>query len=111
MTSLADPGDTRLRVETTNDENDAWIIIHGEADMANLEHLEAALASIELDGARTVHIHLADLDFFDVAALRQLIAFARQLRRSGREVTTCGAPPMLRKVTRILNFEDDLGLS
>lgn len=29
----------------------------------------------------------------------------------GHDVTTCGAPPLLHKVVRILSFQDDLGLS
>jgi anti-anti-sigma factor len=111
MTASSDSGDARLRVESINDEEAAWIIIHGEVDIANVEHLEAALASIQLDGAKSVHIDASNLDFVDVAALRQLADFAGQVKRTGRDISLERAQPLLHEVARALRFQDDLGLS
>jgi anti-anti-sigma factor len=110
MTSHADPG-ARLHVKTANSENVAWIMIQGEADTANLEQLEAALTGIELNGQKTVHIDVSDLDFIDVPALRRLTSFAMQLRQSGHDVMTRGAPPLLQEVAHILNVRETLGLT
>lgn len=111
MTSHLDPRDTCLRVETITRESAAWVIIHGEADLANLEHLEDALARVELNDAKWVHLHVSDLDFIDVATLSRLTAFAQWVRQTGRDIATCGARPMLQKMARILGYQTDLGLS
>jgi anti-anti-sigma factor len=110
LTSVADPGDARLRVEAVHDENAAWITIHGEADIANVDQLEAALDSIPLDGAKTVKLQVSDLTFVDVAALRQLTTFTRRMKQSGRTVMTCGARPTLQRMALELDVQDELGL-
>lgn len=105
------PGDVRLRVEIADNQDAAQVIVRGEVDRSNLEQLQAALADVELDGQRAVGIDVSDLDFFDVAALRQLAAFVTRTRQSGREVTTRGARPMLQAAARALTVEGELGLT
>lgn len=111
MTSPADPCGGRLVVETASSEIAARITLRGEADAANLEQLQAALSSIELDGQKVVHIDMSDLVFIDVPALRQLTLFAMQMRQDGHDVTTRGGHPLVHDVARILNVRDELGLS
>ncbi len=110
MTSVGNPGDARLSVEAFHDENAAWIIIHGEADIANVDHLEAALDSIHLDGAKTVKLQVSDLTFVDVASLRQLTTFTRRMKQGGRTVLTVGARPTLQRMAIELDVQDELGL-
>lgn len=111
MTSLADPVEAQqLRVETVHHDDAAWVVFYGEADIATLEHLEEALARVVLDGTKSVHLHVADLDFADVATLRRLSVFVRQAKRAGHDVQTCGASPTLRKVARLMSLHDDLRL-
>jgi anti-anti-sigma factor len=110
MTTFSGFADTRLRVETVTDGEITRVVIHGEVDIANVNHLEAALTGIPLDRARSVYLDASDLEFFDVAALRRLIVFARLVKQAGRNITTCGAPPMLHDVARMLGLQDDLGL-
>lgn len=100
-----------LHVETVKHDDAAWVIVQGEADLATLQELEVALTRIPLDDARVVHLHLDRLTFADVATLRQLTAFARTAKQSGRDIQTCGANPMIRKVARMLAVHEDLGLS
>ena len=112
MTVTVDPvGVQRLEIKSVKRENTAWVVLRGEADIATLEDLQAALARIELSDIDSVHLHLPDLDFADVATLRQLTLFARQARHAGRDITTCGAKPILRKVAHLLGFHDDLRFS
>jgi anti-anti-sigma regulatory factor len=82
---------TRLRVETTNDDDATWIVLHGEADIANIDQLDAALTQVQLDGREAVRMDASDLRFFDVAALDRLALFAHEVRRSGRDFSACGA--------------------
>jgi anti-anti-sigma regulatory factor len=98
VTSSADSERARLRVETVDDENAAWVVIHGEADIANVDGLEAALGSVDLDGAKTVTLQVSDLAFVDIAALRQLTDFARRMKQDGRTVLTSGARPALQRM-------------
>jgi anti-anti-sigma factor len=110
MTSIhIDAG--HLKIETTQDEDAVWVILQGEADIATLQHLEAALGRIGLDGAQRVHLQVADLDFADVSTLRQLTLFAKQARQAGRDVRTVGARPILRKVAQLMSVHHDLGLA
>jgi hypothetical protein len=81
------------------------------SSMPPLRDLEVALEHVELDDTRSVHLHVTELDFADAATIRRLTAFARQVRRAGHDVKTCGASPTLRKVARLLQVHDDLGLA
>lgn len=100
-----------LRVETLRDGQAVRVIIRGEVDIANVERLEAALAGIELGGPRSVHMHVADLDFCDLAGLRQITAFARRATEAGHEIRTCGAKPILHRVACLMSVEHELGLA
>lgn len=110
MTANSGPVHTPLRVETITDGDTTRIVIHGEADIANVNHLDAALSGIQLDGTTSVHIDASELAFFDVAALRCLTVFAQWVKQTGRDITACGASPMLHDVARVLEVHDDLGL-
>jgi anti-anti-sigma regulatory factor len=79
--------------------------------MSNVNQLDATLSGIQLDGSRFVRIEASGLAFFDVATLRCLTTFARTVKQTGREISTCGAPPVLHDVARILDLSDELGLS
>jgi anti-anti-sigma regulatory factor len=110
VTSSSDVGDARLRVETVAAGSAARVIIEGEADVGSVTHLETALESIDLDGAETVELHVSDLTFIDVAALRRLTRFADGLKRGGRHVITHGARPTLRRMALELGVQEELGL-
>lgn len=110
MTASSGSADTRLRVETITDGETTRVVIHGEADVADVNHLDAALTRIQLDGTRSVQIDAYNLDFFDVAVLRRLILFTQRVKQTGRDITTRGATPMLHVVARMLGLQDDLGL-
>lgn len=99
-----------LRIETLTAEDSARVILQGEADIATLRDLDTALEHVELGGAATVQLELDGLEFADSATIRRLAAFAREAKRTGHDVQTCGASPTLRKVARMLNVQDDLGL-
>jgi anti-anti-sigma factor len=99
-----------LQVETAGEGRVTRITLRGEVDFASSSDLETALAAIELDGSRQVQLHISDLDFVDVAGLRQLTAFARDLRESGYDVATHGAQPVVAEMARLAGVDDDLGL-
>ena len=86
------------------------ICIRGEADISTLERLEAALDDVRLNGAKSVHLDLSELDFADAATLRRLTVFAIRAKETGHEVTTGGASPTLRTFAGLLGLGDHLGL-
>ena len=110
MTASSERAHAPLRVETITDKEAIRILVQGEVDVASVNRLDAALKAIQLDGTRSVLLDVSDLAFFDVAALRCLLAFAQSVKQSGRDITTCGATLMLHDVARTLELQDDLGL-
>ena len=110
MTSFSGSAHAPLRVETITNGNTIRILVHGEADIANVNHLDAALTGIPLDGIRSVLLDASELAFVDVAALRRLTVFAQLMKQTGRAFSTCGTTPVLRKVARLLELPDELGL-
>jgi anti-anti-sigma regulatory factor len=112
MSSPADPSSGRPTVESSIDEKVARIVLRGDADVANVEHLGLALAGIELDGARqAVHIDVSELGFVDAAALRLLTSFASGLRDHGHDVTTHGGQPLFVQLVHLVGAHDHLGLA
>lgn len=111
VTSSAGPGELSLDIETRVKDSAVWIAIRGEADLSNLAQLDRALSSVVLNGHQAVRVDLSDLSFIDVAALRRLTVFARQLRERGCDVATSDATPLLRRVVRLLSGQDALGLA
>jgi anti-anti-sigma regulatory factor len=99
-----------LRVEAITEGDTTRIVLHGEADISNVDHLTTALTGIKLDGTRSVQIDASDLAFFDIATLRSLTVFVQLVKQAGRDITTRPATPLLRRVARMLELEDELGL-
>ena len=82
--------------------------IGGEIDVSTLGNLRAALAAVELDAARSVHLDLQDLAFCDSAAADLLLDFTRTATRAGRRTTICGAKPTIRRLLSLLADGDPL---
>jgi anti-anti-sigma factor len=99
------------RTDACRHEPAMWVVCRGEVDRSNVEDFGSALARIDLDETRTVHVHVSDLEFIDVGGLRLLADFARAVRRSGLTFRTCEAPPVMRRAARIMGLQDELGLS
>ena len=86
------------------------IVLRGEADLASVGVLQAALSEVRVDGMQRVELDISALEFIDVAALRHLTLYAIELRDAGREVRTCGAQPLLAHLIRLVGAHDALGL-
>ena len=111
MSSFTDgggPPTVSVRLRKSNDT--VWLILQGEADMATYEALGAALENVELDGVRSIHLHVKQLGVVDLITVRQLTVFAKQAKQAGRDVKTCGASLSFRMLARMLGVRDDLGL-
>jgi anti-anti-sigma regulatory factor len=100
-----------LRVHTLTEESAARVVLEGEADLANLDRLDGALATLDLQGAISVELVVSDLDFCDVVSMRRLFVFARDVRQSGSDVVTSGARPVFARVARIFGADTVLGIS
>ena len=100
-----------LRIETyTRGQAATWVTLSGEADIATLAQLEAALAGISLRRSQSLHLHLSDLQFCDAASLRQLKNFAIEARQTGHAVMTCRPSWCVRRVAGLLHYSSHLGL-
>ena len=101
----------RVHVETRTGPGVVHVLIDGEVDFCTLAQLGGPLRHLVLDDGVLVQLDLTELRFADVAAVRVLWCFARQARRTGHRVTTCGAGNTLHKVVTLLGVADDLGLA
>lgn len=111
MASFTEPDDVQLRIEIIKDEDVAWVVLLGEADIASLADLEADLGQVELDGVKSVHLDVTELAFADTATVRRLTVFAKRAKQAGRHIETWGASRTLRTVAHLLEVQDDLGLT
>jgi anti-anti-sigma factor len=111
MSSFTDPdGAPRFCFEIRKANDIAWVILQGEADVATLEALEAALDHAELNGAQSIHLHVKDLQFVDSTTVRRLTVFAKGAKQAGHDVKTCGANRTFHLLARLLGVRNDLGL-
>lgn len=101
--------DLAVRI-TAGDDDNLWVELRGVADLANHDHLQAALAEIALEGDTDVHLRLSQLTFCDTRALCHLVAFATRVHRSGQRMTTHGASHTVRKMTDVLGANTRLNL-
>lgn len=72
----------------------------GAADLSAAERLEAALA--QLNGQRSVHVDLSELQFLDARCARALEAAAV----TGRELRLAGPTPAVAHVLRLLQIDE-----
>ena len=101
----------QLHIDTVNDPSTCvWLLLRGEADIATAAELDTALEAVHLGEHQSVHLHVGELEFVDVATLRQLTLFARRAREAGHTVMTCRAELTLRRVAELLGIQDELGV-
>ncbi len=110
MTSSAGPGELGLGIDTAVNGSAVWISIRGEADISTLERLDDALEHTGLNGARSIHLDLSELDFADAATIRRLTVFAIRAKQTGHDIHTCGVSPTFRMAALVLGVRDQLGL-
>ena len=91
-----------LVVDVTREPGELRIRVAGEVDLSNVGVLSAALSGIDVGSADTVRLDLEGLTFCDVAGVRLLLQFRRDLRGSGHRVDVRGASDLVRKVCKLL---------
>lgn len=87
-----------------------WVVLSGEADIATRAQLQETLAGLDLHDTESLHLHLSQLEFCDVASLRQLGDFALRARQTGHQVMTCRPSWSVRRVATLLDYTHDLGI-
>ncbi|MGE5131423.1 MAG: STAS domain-containing protein [Gemmatimonadota bacterium] len=77
----------------------AGLRLAGDADLASLGRLRAALAALPASGG-TIHLDLSELRFIDVAAARELMAITQSA--PARRLVLHDPPPSLRRIVSLL---------
>jgi ABC-type transporter Mla MlaB component len=72
--------------------------LDGEADLAVLDELDAALGAIDLRAVTDVRIDASGLTFIDLGCVRSLVDLATRAERAGATVSVEHAPRTLRLV-------------
>jgi hypothetical protein len=86
------------------------IEIRGEAAAATHTKLQASPAQVALEANAAVQLWLSDSPAA-TRALWYIARFASQVRRRGRQITTHGASPTIRKMSAILGADRRLNLA
>jgi anti-anti-sigma regulatory factor len=81
-------------------------LLAGDADYTVRDTLRAALAALAADGARDVHLDLAELSFMDVCCTRELIAFAG--RHPAARLVVHRPPASLRRIAALICPEAEI---
>ena len=109
--NTTDQPDSALRIDLVDHGPTAfWLTLSGEADMATIAKLDETLDRISLRGARTVHLHLAELEFCDAPTLDRLSSFALAAKQAGHTVITCRPSWCVRRVAGLLDCRQELGV-
>lgn len=112
LTRLTDPAfEGSLHVRAAVGEVSTWVVVSGEADVADVPGLDDALERVPVDATPLVHLDLSELTFADSRAVRRLADFAVRARGAGRDVRTSGASQLVRRVATVLGVQDELGLA
>lgn len=93
----------RLQVEATVEDDALVITIRGEADQSTRLQLRDGLAAVRPGYRRDVQLRLAGLEFCDVPAVEELLAFAEEVQAEGADVVVLDARPWTRAMIKILD--------
>jgi anti-anti-sigma factor len=100
------PRSGEFRADSSSDGNEIHVVLHGELDLAGVEHAEHALRRAERDG-RVIVVDLSGLTFMDAAGLRVMLAANERL---GSRLTFRGCTPQVRRLLELTGTDGDLQL-
>ncbi|MDP9181443.1 MAG: anti-sigma factor antagonist [Actinomycetota bacterium] len=86
------------------------VIPVGEVDLATVPAFRALVDEALSVGTGTVTVNLAGVGFMDARGLSVLVAAARELRGSGRQLVIRGPSPQIRRLFEITDLTEYLGV-
>jgi anti-anti-sigma factor len=101
---------TQLTISITSDQDVVWIRVGGEVDLAKHDQLSSTLDSVDLVGARTVHVDLRRLEFCDSQGCQVLLDFQQRARSAGADIELSGITRIVAKVMRFITPEPSSGI-
>lgn len=81
----------------------ARIRVLGDLDMAGAPVLEAEIAALRADGARSLVLDLTVLKFIDSSGLRCVLNCVAASRRDGASIRVIPGPPAVQRVFELTN--------
>lgn len=82
--------------------------LHGDLDMATVEHLREVLDEAIATPAPRIAVSFAEVSFVDVVSMSVVLAAADTAREAGRQLTVGGASTAVRRLCALLNADDVL---
>ena len=100
-----------MQIETRGDADGVVnVVLSGEFDLAGIELFDAAISSLEGQGAATIVVDLTGLRFMDSSGLRALVLADRRARKAERRFAIVPGPPPVRRVFEITQLDEELDL-
>ena len=92
-----------MQIETRGDADGVVnVVLSGEFDLAGIELFDAAISSLEGQGAATIVV--------DLTGLRFLVLADRRARKAERRFAIVPGPPPVRRVFEITQLDEELDL-
>ena len=102
--------DGRLAIETSMVGTDAWVVLHGDLDVANIADFESALAVAARCSQRYVFVELATLTFIDATGIGAIVRAANALRCESRRLKLLGAAGQVQYILDLTGMSEYLGI-
>ena len=99
-----------LRMEVTERDGSALLVVHGEIDVSTGPRLREQLVELAAAGHQRVVVDLDDVDFLDSTGLGVLVSGLKRFRTLGGDLVLVCHRPRIRKVFEITGLTQVFGL-
>jgi anti-sigma B factor antagonist len=96
-------------LEMRPDRDRIVVLLHGELDLVNVEHVSAQLEELLRAGWRDMTLNLADVTFMDVSGVRLLLGLHERSDRVGLAFSIVSATPQAVRILELTSNAQLLG--
>jgi anti-anti-sigma factor len=89
---------------------DAWVVPHGDLDIANIAEFESTLAHAARCSQRYVFVEVANVTFIDAGVIGAIVRADTALARQGRRLKLIGAPCRVQYVLDLTGLGERFGV-
>ncbi|UDY25188.1 STAS domain-containing protein [Nocardioides sp. Kera G14] len=82
----------------------AWVILHGEYDVASRDELECRFSTVERWSCDELYVDVGQVTFIDCAALGVIVGARRRLVPAGGSMTVIGATSRFERICRLSGY-------
>lgn len=95
-----------MSLRTNHHGTDYEIVLSGRLDGEAANNLEIAILAMIQEGAQTVAVNMAAVNFLCSAGIRVLLQYARQMRAAGKSLVVSSPSPEVNSVLQSTGFAE-----